>query len=63
MTDAPVRSQFGCHIIRLDDTREAPFPAFADVKEQVKQRLEQLQVQAFQEEMRKRAKTDYKFDN
>ena len=63
MTDAPVRSQFGWHIIRLDDTREAPFPAFADVKEQVKQRLEQLQVQAFQEEMRKRAKTDYKFDN
>ncbi|MEY3272543.1 MAG: hypothetical protein RLZZ341_1444 [Pseudomonadota bacterium] len=63
MTDAPVKSQFGWHIIRLDDTREAPFPAFADVKEQVKQRLEQLQVQAFQEEMRKRAKTDYKFDN
>jgi peptidyl-prolyl cis-trans isomerase C len=63
MTDAPVRSQFGWHIIRLDDTREAPFPAFADVKEQVKQRLEQLQVQAFQEEMRKRAKTDFMFDN
>jgi peptidyl-prolyl cis-trans isomerase C len=63
MTDAPVKSQFGWHIIRLDDTREAPFPAFADVKDQVKQRLEQLQAQAFQEELRKRAKTDYKFDN
>lgn len=63
MTDAPVRSQFGWHIIRLEDTREAPFPAFADVKDQVKQRLEQLQAQAFQEELRKRAKTDYKFDN
>ena len=63
MTDAPVKSQFGWHIIRLEDTREAPFPAFAEVKDQVKQRLEQMQAQAFQEEMRKRAKTDYRFDN
>ncbi|MFN9744983.1 MAG: peptidylprolyl isomerase [Betaproteobacteria bacterium] len=63
MTDAPVKSQFGWHIIRLEETREAPFPAFAEVKDQVKQRLEQMQAQAFQEEMRKRAKTDYRFDN
>ncbi|MFM7505103.1 MAG: peptidylprolyl isomerase [Rubrivivax sp.] len=63
MTDAPVKSQFGWHIIRLEDTREAPFPAFAEVKDQVKQRLEQLQAQAFQEELRTRAKTDYKFEN
>jgi peptidyl-prolyl cis-trans isomerase C len=63
MTDAPVKTQFGWHIIRLEDTREAPFPAFADVKDQVKQRLEQLQAQTFQEELRKRAKTDYKFEN
>jgi peptidyl-prolyl cis-trans isomerase C len=58
-----VKTQFGWHIIRLEDTREAPFPAFADVKDQVKQRLEQLQAQTFQEELRKRAKTDYKFEN
>ncbi|MCK7498854.1 MAG: peptidyl-prolyl cis-trans isomerase [Comamonadaceae bacterium] len=32
MTDAPVKSQFGWHIIRLEDTREAQFPAFDDVK-------------------------------
>ena len=62
MTDAPVKSQFGWHIIKLEDTREAAFPAFDDVKGQIKQRLEQVQAQTFQDDLRKRAKTDYKFD-
>ncbi len=63
MTDAPVKSQFGWHIIRLEDTREASFPAFDDVKAQIKQRIEQMQAQNFQEELRKRAKTDFQFRN
>jgi peptidyl-prolyl cis-trans isomerase C len=61
MTDAPVKSQFGWHIIRLVDVREAQFPPFEDVKAQVKQRIEQQKVQQFQESLRKSAKTDYKF--
>ena len=61
MTATPVKSQFGYHVIRLDDTREAPFPAFEDVKGQLKQRLEQMKLQKFQEELRAKAKTDYKF--
>lgn len=61
MTEVPVKSQFGWHIIKLEDTRDAPFPPFDDVKAQLKQRLEQQQMQAFQEELRAKAKTDYKF--
>ncbi|MFO1268848.1 MAG: peptidylprolyl isomerase [Rubrivivax sp.] len=61
MTEAPVKSQFGFHIIKLEETREAPFPAFEDVKGQIKQRLEQVKVQRYQEELRSKAKTDYKF--
>jgi peptidyl-prolyl cis-trans isomerase C len=61
MTEAPVKSQFGFHIIRLDDTREAQFPGFDDVKGQIRQRLEQVKLQQFQENLRKAAKTDYKF--
>jgi len=61
MTAAPVKSQFGWHIIRLEDTRDAPFPAFDDVKAQLKQRLEQSKLQEYQEELRAKAKTDYKF--
>ncbi|MBL8332711.1 MAG: peptidylprolyl isomerase [Rubrivivax sp.] len=61
MTETPVKSQFGFHIIRLDDTRDAQFPAFDDVKGQIKQRLEQVKMQQFQEDLRAKAKTDYKF--
>ena len=61
LTQEPVKSQFGYHIIRLDDTREAAFPAFDEVKAQIKQRMEQVKLQAYQEELRTKAKTDYKF--
>jgi len=61
MTEAPVKSQFGWHIIRLDDTREASFPAFEEVKGQIKQRLEQAKLQKYQEDLKNKAKTDYKF--
>ncbi|MES2956629.1 MAG: peptidylprolyl isomerase [Pseudomonadota bacterium] len=60
-TSVPVKSQFGWHIIKLEDTREAQFPAFEDVKPQVVQRLSQQKLQQFQTELRKKAKTDYKF--
>jgi peptidyl-prolyl cis-trans isomerase C len=58
---APVKSQFGYHIIKLEDTREAQFPPFAEVKPQVMQRLEQQKITTFQETLRKQAKTDFKF--
>ena len=61
MTQEPVKSQFGFHIIKLDDTREAQFPPFDEVKPQVKQRLEQQRLAAFRDEVRAKARTDYKF--
>ncbi len=61
ITAAPVKTQFGWHIIMLEDTREAQFPAFEEVKPQIQQRLTQQKLQQFQDELRKKAKTDYKF--
>ena len=61
MTESPVKSQFGWHIIRLEDTRDAAFPAFEEVKPQLKQRMEQVKMQKYQESLRDKAKTDYKF--
>jgi peptidyl-prolyl cis-trans isomerase C len=61
MTEAPVKSQFGWHIIRLDDTRDAQFPDFDAVKPQILQRLAQVKLQKYQDDLRKAAKTDYKF--
>ncbi|CAN5251741.1 peptidylprolyl isomerase [soil metagenome] len=61
MTMEPVKTQFGYHIIRLEDTRDATFPAFDDVKPQIMQRLNQQKLAAFQQELKEKAKTDYKF--
>ncbi len=61
MTDTPVKTQFGYHIIRLEDTRTAQFPSYDEVKDKVKQQMEQVKLQEYQEKLRKSAKTDYKF--
>ena len=61
MTDAPIKTQFGWHIIKLEDTRDAQFPDFEGVKAQIVQRLAQNKLAKFQDDMLKGAKTDYKF--
>ncbi|MFG6414777.1 peptidylprolyl isomerase [Roseateles sp. DC23W] len=61
MTQEPVKSQFGYHIIKLEDTRAATFPAFDDVKAQIKQRIEQEKMAQYQQGLVEKAKTDYKF--
>ena len=62
-TDVPVKTQFGFHVIRLDDTRDAKFPPLADVRQQILQRLQQQKAVGFRDELRAKAKTDYKFTN
>ncbi|PZP35206.1 MAG: peptidylprolyl isomerase [Roseateles depolymerans] len=61
MTQEPVKSQFGWHIIKLEDIRPATFPAFDDVKAQIKQKIEQQKMAEFQQSLIEKAKTDYKF--
>ena len=63
MTMEPVKSQFGYHIIRVDDTREAQFPPLDEVKPQIQQRLAQIKIAKFRDDVRAKAKTDYKFSN
>jgi peptidyl-prolyl cis-trans isomerase C len=62
-TEVPVKTQFGYHIIKLEDTRAATFPPLADVKPQIQQRLTQQKAAAIRDELRAKAKTDYKFTN
>ncbi len=57
-TETPVKSQFGYHIIRLDDTREAQLPKFDDVKPQIMQQLQQQKMSKFQETLRAKAKIE-----
>jgi peptidyl-prolyl cis-trans isomerase C len=55
ITEIPVKSQFGYHVIRLDDTRESKPPAFEQVKPQIQQGLEQRKIQAFVQDLRGKA--------
>ena len=55
---APVQSQFGFHIIRLDDVREAQLPKLEDVKLQIVQQMTQQRMAAFQQELRAKAKVE-----
>jgi peptidyl-prolyl cis-trans isomerase C len=55
-TETPVQSQFGYHIIRLDDIRETAPPPFEEVKPQIKQELERKTIADLQKKMRDTAK-------
>ena len=56
MTDTPVKSQFGFHIIRVDDVREAQLPKLEEVKPQISQQLQQQKLSSFQDALRAKAK-------
>lgn len=58
MTDAPVKSQFGFHIIRVDDIRETQLPSLDEVKPQISQQLLQRKLQAYQKSLRDSAKVE-----
>jgi peptidyl-prolyl cis-trans isomerase C len=58
LTQAPVKSQFGWHVIRVDDIREAQLPKLEEVKPQIAQQLQQQKLAQFQEGLRKSAKVE-----
>jgi peptidyl-prolyl cis-trans isomerase C len=55
MTTTPVQTEYGFHIIMLDDVRSPSAPAFEDVKEQVKMFAQRKKLQAYLDELRKTA--------
>ncbi len=57
-TAVPVKTQFGWHVIRLDDVRDAQLPKLEEVKPQIAQQLQQQKLAKFQEELRGKAKIE-----
>ncbi|MCZ4314898.1 peptidylprolyl isomerase [Comamonadaceae bacterium G21597-S1] len=57
-TETPVKSQFGYHVIRLDDVREAQLPKFDEVKPQILQQLQQQKLAQFQQDLRAKARIE-----
>ena len=57
-TTAPVKTDFGFHVIRLDDVRPLKVPGFDELKEQFRQRAQQQQIQRLVMDLRSKAKVE-----
>lgn len=55
---APVKTDFGFHVIRVDDMRPLKVPEFAEVKEQFRQRAQQQAIQKMVVDLRGKAKIE-----
>jgi peptidyl-prolyl cis-trans isomerase C len=60
MTDKPVQSQFGWHIIKLEESRTTQAPAFEEVKDRVKVLVQRKKLQDYLDSLRKNAKIEKK---
>jgi peptidyl-prolyl cis-trans isomerase C len=58
MTDAAVQSDFGWHVIRLDDERATKVPSFEEAKPQLQQMLQGQSVQKMLGDLRAKAKVE-----
>ena len=57
-TKEPVHTQFGWHVIRLDDERALKVPGFEEVKPQLQQRLQQQAIQKAIADLQAKAKVE-----
>jgi peptidyl-prolyl cis-trans isomerase C len=58
LTDAPVQTQFGWHVIRLEDERPMKFPPLEEVKGQIQQNLQRQAVEKAIADLRAKAKIE-----
>lgn len=58
MTNAPVQTDFGWHVIRLEDERASKLPAFETVKQQLQRMVQQQVVQQQLTALRAKAKVE-----
>jgi peptidyl-prolyl cis-trans isomerase C len=58
VSTAPVKSDFGYHVIVVDDVRPLKVPEFTEIKEQFRQRAQQQQIQKLVMELRGKAKVE-----
>jgi peptidyl-prolyl cis-trans isomerase C len=57
-SEEPVKSQFGYHVILLEDSRQKTFPPMDQVKQQLQQQVRQQSMQKMFEELKAKAKIE-----
>ncbi|MBV2235219.1 MAG: peptidylprolyl isomerase [Sterolibacterium sp.] len=55
-TETPVKSEFGYHVIMLDDTRDLKLPSFEETKPQLAHRMQQQVIEKHIKELMSKAK-------
>jgi peptidyl-prolyl cis-trans isomerase C len=56
--EAPVKTQFGFHVIRLDDIRDAKVPSLDEAKPQISQQLQRQRFERMLADLRGKAKVE-----
>ncbi|OZI45353.1 peptidylprolyl isomerase [Bordetella genomosp. 5] len=56
LVDKPVQTQFGWHVIQVEDTRPVEFPPMDQVRPQIEEMLRQQTLANYQKELREKAK-------
>jgi peptidyl-prolyl cis-trans isomerase C len=58
LTDTPVKTQFGYHVIKLEDRRQAPPPTFEELSDQIREELARETVTQIIDQLRAGAKIE-----
>ena len=58
ITQSPVKTKFGWHVIQLEETRKLDFPTYDKLKARIANQMQQLQLRKYVQELRAGAKIE-----
>ena len=58
LTEAPVKTQFGYHVVQVEDRRKAPPPSFEEMSEQIREELAREAITGLLDQLRSAAKIE-----
>lgn len=56
LSDTPIKSRYGYHVVRIDDTRPAKLPVYEEIRQEIGEGLQQRKLQVYKDDLMKKAK-------